>query len=126
MNRNVTMIAELPDLEDLEPQIQKHIRVHKKPVDMEVVNQQPPIVQQPPQQQLLPQYQHEQQVNYDASQPQTETISPSQYYCIDVAKHIQMCPICSRFYHNDKTIYIVIIVVLVLICLMMLKKILNV
>ena len=45
--------------------------------------------------------------------------------CLDVNSHIQDCPICSRFYNNDKTIYIIIIVILSLICLLLMKKILN-
>lgn len=46
--------------------------------------------------------------------------------CIDISKHIQECPICSKFYHNDKTVYVIIIVVLCVICLLLLKKVLNV
>jgi len=49
-----------------------------------------------------------------------------QLNCLDVANHVQGCPICSKFYHNDKTMYIVAIVVLLLICLMLLKRVLNV
>ena len=30
--------------------------------------------------------------------------SPS---CLDVAEHISKCPICSKFYNTDKTIYII-------------------
>jgi hypothetical protein len=46
--------------------------------------------------------------------------------CIEIAKHIQDCPICSQFYRCDKTLYIVVIVILVVVCLLLLKKILNV
>lgn len=49
-----------------------------------------------------------------------------QLNCIDVANHIQSCPICSKFYHNDKTLYIITIAVLCIICILLLKKILNV
>lgn len=45
--------------------------------------------------------------------------------CIDVANHIEACPICSRHYCND-TKYLVIIFLLIVVCLLMLKKILNV
>jgi hypothetical protein len=47
--------------------------------------------------------------------------SPS---CIDVANHIELCPICSRHYNSDMK-YIVIIILLTIVCLLMLKKILN-
>ena len=46
--------------------------------------------------------------------------------CIDVAKHIATCPLCSKFYKCDNTIYIVTIVILVIICLILLKKVLDV
>lgn len=46
--------------------------------------------------------------------------------CVDVNSHIQSCPICSRLYNHDKTIYIIVIVMLAIICLLLLKKVLNV
>jgi len=46
--------------------------------------------------------------------------------CLDVAEHIQYCPICSRFYNNDKTVYIIAIIVLAIICCLLLKRVLNV
>lgn len=45
--------------------------------------------------------------------------------CLDVANHIKSCPLCSKFYNNDKTFYIIAIVVLSLICILLLKKVLN-
>ena len=48
--------------------------------------------------------------------------SPS---CLVVAAHIANCPICSKFYSNDKTIYLVLIAVLAIICIILLKKILD-
>lgn len=52
--------------------------------------------------------------------------SPPQFNCIDIARHIQDCPICSKFYSSDKTIYIIVIVILAIVCLLLLKKVLNV
>ena len=49
--------------------------------------------------------------------------SPS---CIDVSNHLVMCPVCSRLYNNDKTVYIISIVVLAFICILLLKKVLDV
>jgi hypothetical protein len=46
--------------------------------------------------------------------------------CIDVANHIQSCPICSKFYNNDKTLYILAIIILSIVCLLLLKKVLNI
>jgi hypothetical protein len=51
---------------------------------------------------------------------------PANFNCVDIAKHIQDCPICSRFYNNDRTVYIIAIVVLSIVCLLLLKRILNV
>lgn len=47
------------------------------------------------------------------------------YSCLDIAGHIDNCPICAKFYKNDKSIYIVAIVLLVIICIILLKKVLE-
>lgn len=49
--------------------------------------------------------------------------SPS---CLDVADHISKCPICSKFYNTDKTIYLIAIITLAIICILLLKKVLDV
>ena len=46
--------------------------------------------------------------------------------CLDINSHIVKCPICSKFFKPNVTIYIIIIAVLIIICLLMLKKCLNV
>lgn len=46
--------------------------------------------------------------------------------CIDVCNHVNSCPVCSRFYNNDKTVYIIIIVLLSIITVICFKKILNI
>lgn len=48
--------------------------------------------------------------------------SPS---CLSFAEHHANCPICSRFYNNDKTIYIIAIVVLSIVCILLLNRLLN-
>ena len=45
--------------------------------------------------------------------------------CLNVAEHIANCPICSKFYNDDKSIYIIAIVVLAVICVLLLKKVLD-
>ncbi len=55
-----------------------------------------------------------------------EVSAPIVINCIDIAKHVENCPICSRFYNNDKSIHMIIIVVLSIICLLLLKKVLKV
>jgi hypothetical protein len=44
--------------------------------------------------------------------------------CIEIAKHIKNCPICSKFYDTDKSLYIIIIIILLIFCILLLKKIL--
>ena len=45
--------------------------------------------------------------------------------CLIIAEHIANCPICSKFYNDDRTIYIIAIIVLAVICILLLKKILS-
>ena len=45
--------------------------------------------------------------------------------CLAIADHIASCPICSKFYNNDKTIYIIAIAVLLIVCLILTKKVLE-
>jgi hypothetical protein len=42
--------------------------------------------------------------------------------CIEIAKHIKDCPICSKFYDTDKSLYIIIIIILIIFCILLLKK----
>ena len=44
--------------------------------------------------------------------------------CIEIAKHIKNCPICSKFYDTDKSLYIIVIIILLIFCILLLKKIL--
>ncbi len=45
--------------------------------------------------------------------------------CLDVADHIANCPICSKFYNTDNTVYIIVIVILAVICILLLKRVLD-
>jgi len=58
---------------------------------------------------------------------QTSTrLLDSRLSCIDVSDHCNNCPICSKLYNQDRTVYIIIITILALICFILLKKVLNV
>jgi hypothetical protein len=46
--------------------------------------------------------------------------------CIDIAEHVKDCPICSKFYKRDNTLYIIVIVVLAIITILLLKRVLNI
>jgi|ERR1700677_4573779 hypothetical protein len=45
--------------------------------------------------------------------------------CMDIHSHVQNCPICSRFFKNDSSIYIIAITVLAIVCILLLKRVLN-
>lgn len=45
--------------------------------------------------------------------------------CIDFANHQMSCPICSKMYRNDHTVYIITIITLIVICIILVKKLLN-
>jgi hypothetical protein len=46
--------------------------------------------------------------------------------CLEIADHVSLCPICSRFYRTDSTIYVIAIVLLAVICILLLKRVLNI
>ena len=48
-----------------------------------------------------------------------------QINCLDLADHIENCPLCSQIYKTDRTPYIIIIVILAIICVLLIKKVLN-
>ena len=58
--------------------------------------------------------------NYTSS-----TAAPCSFNCRDIAFHIVDCPVCSKLYYNDKTMYIIIIIVLFCVILILLQKLLN-
>jgi hypothetical protein len=79
----------------------------------------------------------EQNENYNipSQQKQTQSVQESFKHfnmpigspsCLDVAEHVSKCPICSKFYNTDKTIYIIAIITLTIICILLLKKVLDV
>ena len=65
---------------------------------------------------------------YEEMPPQYKSfkLPPNTPSCLDVADHVANCPICSKFYNNDKTVYIIAIVVLLIIVMLLLKRILDV
>jgi hypothetical protein len=154
-NQHVTMIDELPELEDLagvgdyHVQMDRHImerpdihdnRYQKHIRGAHVINHQAGMDNNGPMEGYGPaqpnsfhaSLQHPQEAIMQAPPPQKMEApmmmqpDPMSYNCVDIAKHIQGCPICSKFYHNDKTVYIIAIVVLSIVCLLLLKRVLNV
>ena len=67
------------------------------------------------------------EMRYSAPPPvHFERPDPMSLNCVDVSMHIQNCPICSKFYNGDKSLYVIVIVILAIICLLLLKRVLNV
>lgn len=46
--------------------------------------------------------------------------------CVTIAQHIDTCPICSRLYDTDKTLYILAILGLLVLCFLMVKRIVKI
>lgn len=55
------------------------------------------------------------------------SLSSSQepFNCVTIAQHIETCPICSRLYDTDKTLYILAIMGLLILCFLMAKRIVK-
>jgi hypothetical protein len=136
---NVTMLDDLPSLDEMEnsgrsapldPQIMdrpeanddkymKYIRGNHRMMDQSGMDQMGP---HPGYQQVGPP-----QLPREYHPPQLAQNSPHiQFNCIDIARHITDCPICSKFYNNDKTVYIIAIILLSIVCILLLKRVLNV
>ena len=76
------------------------------------------------QQQYQPQPQPQQQYQQQSEQqPHRRYDSPT---CLEIHDHVSSCPICSRFFKTDNTVYIIAIVILSIICILLLKRVLNV
>jgi len=56
---------------------------------------------------------------------QRPVYDPEDLSCMTVANHIKDCPICSKFYNCDNSMYIVCIVLLIMVCVILLKKIIE-
>jgi hypothetical protein len=151
--RNVTMIDDLPDLEDLESRPGMYGGGNP---NMMGVGQHTPFQNQgptgglpekfnkfirtgmprPPNESGMANYGGRQQ-QQQQQQQQQEFFKPPQQQeapnrppvgsptCLEIADHVGACPICSRFYIKDNTVYIIAIVILAIICILLLKKVLN-
>lgn len=149
MNRNnVTMIDNLPDIDDIESksfmtgvpsaemkQVSKFIRdtTYSPPYESgmsayssnnnRVVAQQQ---QQQPRVQLpsLPPPPLPQSAQLPGEEQQHHRIMSS-LSCIDVAEHAANCIVCSRLYNTDMTVYIIVISILLLTIVILIKKVLD-
>ena len=131
--KNVTLIEDLPDIEDMndyqstsvqtDNKYQKFIRNdHKIPNEAGMKPRQNyPIQQQ--YQQLPLQQRPEHMSNPDYYEPFKH--SQSHVNCRDLVEHYESCPLCSKFFKTDYTLYIIIIIMLSITVIILLKKVLN-
>ncbi len=145
--RHVTMLDDLPELEDLEamgnqpmgPRMgHDHVPpdMSKQIYSKNIRNTRPNSAQIYPESGMMPEHNshlppmHEQALHDNSMQapvyPDATNNAVMRHHCVDIARHIQDCPICSKFYNNDRTVYIIAIVILSIICLLLLKRVLDV
>ena len=137
-----TPIEELPDLEELERSMQQHPMKMNRKLDIVPQSEKydkflrnsytPPDesgmnYREQPQEMYMPNMPN-MPMGYN-QQPQYKEMmydgrgEPS---CIQISNHISNCPICIKFYNNDKTLYILAIVILAIFCILLIKKVLNI
>lgn len=134
MNRQhgVTYIDDLPDLNDLTEPAHAHTQIvpdqdkYKKFIRNGTGN---PAMESG-MSRTKPKVQDDMMMVIDepqqAQQPHALQHTAQMYNCIDIANHIKMCPICSKLYNDDKTLYILCIILLCIVCIILIKRILNV
>ena len=127
-NNNVTYIDDLPELDEMEnnqhvpDHLSKFIRGKMgEPLPesgMGLYN--PPLSQQ-------------QQYFTQESQQYSPPMQPPLYSdklsntpsCLDIHDHVMQCPICSKFFNKDTSVYVIAIVILSIVCILLLKKVLD-
>lgn len=128
-NQNVTPINMLPELEDLEHNSFYNNSNIIPPEHLNKFNKLIRNQHRVPSEAGMSTESYYQNPNYNTNNSvkeiQTYKMPENSPNCLNVAEHVVNCPICSQFYKNDKTIYIIIISTLIIICLLLLKKILD-
>lgn len=135
---NITYIDDLPDLEDLDSpsmmdashdlnyvnidnkldNAEYFIRPHKVQPFMESGMRRAPHSHS--------NYDHGYNDMHDNSKPLTGSRRRrSRTNCMDIAEHIGNCPMCSKFYKTDTSLYVISIIILIIICILLAKKILD-
>jgi hypothetical protein len=66
---------------------------------------------------------HHRQAHHHQEQPLK--VGHPELNCISIAQHIDTCPICSKLYDTDKTLYILAIIGLLILCFLMVKRIVK-
>ena len=135
---NVTRIEDLPELSDIEtygdssgmgggavdPKMNKYIRNHTRQAynnNMDIPSQRNNLEPYPGQNYMI-EKQPKQHAYREFYEP---TPLPTKLNCLDVCNHIKDCPLCSKYYHNDNTLFIIIIVSLLILTIILTRKVLN-
>ena len=127
-NRNITYLDDLPDLEELEHK--NHIQDHPGGVNDKYKKFIRTSSKLSSESGMTPY--NQQHVSHEIFEPSVpvvmneNNVSFGTPNCLDVHGHITQCPICSRFFRFDNTVYIIAIVVLSIICILLLKRVLNI
>lgn len=143
--QNVTRIDDLPDLEDLDTALVRNTSFDKEQDEREFASSKyKKFIRTSNSKNLSPgsgmitnynngsypmgRFEH-QPDSYGGiasnSQMFYEPYEMAQLSCVNVADHALSCPVCSRLYNNDRTVYIIAIVILIIICILLLKRILE-
>jgi len=121
-NRNVTYIDDLPDLDDLEQQVNTNVYQETIPDKYKkFIRNSSQLL---PESGMVPFYNP--QPDEMPSHSKENNVTSQSMTCLDVHSHIMHCPICSKFFKFDNTVYIIAIVVLTIVCILLLKRVLNV
>ena len=135
--RNVTLIDDLPYLQDLEnqtpdnaqPQVTKFIRPTSNFLPNESgMNADYSYMKknESSQNQIQrPTFPHPSNITNEFH-PQIKNIVTFETNCVSCAEHTANCIVCSKLYNTDNTMYLIVIVVLLIISVLLLKKILYV
>src|SRR5690606_16592347 len=130
--RYTTPISDLPNLDDLEhdgglippeqmAKVQKVIRGSHIVPPESGMNPRPQSQPQHYPQQPAHHYEQFTQEYDNRNEPKSFNMPHGSPTCLEVAEHVVNCPICSKFYSNDKTVYIIAIIVLTVIVILLLK-----
>jgi len=130
-NYGVTPVEDLADIEQMEQMASSKMKqLHIPPVSSGMVSPHPSqqfiqqIEQQPMSASVYPQGMMMSSPYVDMDNESIKEVN-SNLNCLDVCDHIKTCPICTKFYKNDNTVYIVVIIVLIIISLLLLKNVLD-
>jgi hypothetical protein len=134
---NYTMINDLPELSDTAPvnfsqdgQSRPEIGRPDPAFELAIQNKYIRKTHQPPDMGMAIPVQQFGSVQSDQNQPeQVDSRSGSDplydISCLQIAMHIKKCPVCSKIYNNDKSLYVIFILLLVVTCVLLLKKLLE-